>query len=142
MKLIVWFRNGSVDECQIKPVTDIVANVDDGDDDDGDGNGDGEDGNGGDGDDACAVLTLLTGPTQRLLLTPDSSCVEPILDQFELTADRDNDDHEDVGNFQKNDKDGELVQLQIQPRCYQIIVMMVLMMIRKMNIMIPINILG
>ena len=90
----------------------------------------------------CAVLTLLTGPTQRLLLTPDSSCVEPILDQFELTADRDNDDHEDVGNFQKNDKDGELVQLQIQPRCYQIIVMMVLMMIRKMNIMIPINILG
>ena len=119
-------------------MTDIVSKDDDGGHDDADCDG----GDDGDGDDACAVLTLLTGPTQRLLLTPDSSCVEPILDQFELTADQDNDDHEDVGNFQKNDKDGELVQLQIQPRCYQIIVMMVLMMIRKMNIMIPINILG
>ena len=51
----------------------------------------------------CAVLTLLTGPTQRLLLTPDSSCVEPILDQFELTADRDNDDHVDDDNYDSSD---------------------------------------
>ena len=42
------------------------------------------------------VLALLTGPTQRLLLTPNSSCIEPILGQFELTGDADNNDDEEV----------------------------------------------
>ena len=44
----------------------------------------------------CVVLALLTRPTQRLLLTPNSSCIEPILGQFELTGDADNNDEEKV----------------------------------------------
>ena len=41
------------------------------------------------------VLALLTGPTQTLLLTPNSSCIEPILGQFELTGDADNKNEEE-----------------------------------------------
>ena len=50
-----------------------------------------------------AVLTLLTWSTQTLLLAPSSSCVQPILDQFELTADQDNDDYEQYCNTDFND---------------------------------------
>ena len=41
-----------------------------------------------DEDGLCGTLTLLARPTQTLLLTLSSSCDQPILDQFEVTADQ------------------------------------------------------
>ena len=64
-----------------------TIDLDDGadDDDGGDGADDYEDD---DEDGLCGTLTLLARPTQTLLLTRSSSCDQPILDQFEVTADQ------------------------------------------------------
>ena len=69
---------------------DIVDGGDGG--DDGDGADDGTDGaddyEDDDEDGLCGTPTLLARPTQTLLLTRSSSCDQPILDQFEVTADQ------------------------------------------------------
>ena len=68
---------------------------------DGDGADDYEDD---DEDGLCGTPTLLARPTQTLLLTLSSSCDQPILDQFEVTADQYNHDEDDNADDEDDDE--------------------------------------
>ena len=82
-KLLLWGRSYTID------LDDVGDGGDDYEDDDEDG--------------LCGTLTLLARPTQTLLLTLSSSCDQPILDQFEVTADQYK--HDEVQNADDEEND-------------------------------------